>query len=141
VDAAVSSLDSLNYVKPEDIPEVFRRLHLFIRPGGLLIFDIRTPEFLRGMEGTVSVDETDDLLCLWRGAFDTKENALVYGIDMFFRRGDVWLREAEEHTEYAYEPERLCVLLGQAGFTDVSLRTDGLQGGDGRLFIIAKREA
>ena len=43
VDAAVCSLDGMNYIPPEDLPEVFRRLWLFVRPGGLLIFDIRTP--------------------------------------------------------------------------------------------------
>lgn len=37
VDAAYSSLDSLSYVPFEDLPEVFRRLHLFVRPGGLLV--------------------------------------------------------------------------------------------------------
>lgn len=35
VDAAYSSLDSLSYVPFSDLPEVFRRLRLFIRPGGL----------------------------------------------------------------------------------------------------------
>lgn len=139
VDAAYSSLDSLNYVPPKAMSEVFRRLHLFIRPGGLLIFDIRTPEFLRGMDGTVSVDERDGLLCLWRGTFDPGKNALHYGMDIFSRSGDAWRREIEEHTEYAHEPEWLRDLLGQAGFRNVLLRTDGPQGGEGRLFITAKR--
>ena len=62
VDAAYSSLDSLSYVPFEDLHEVFRRLHLFVRPGGLLVFDLRTPEFLRGMDGSVSVDEREGLL-------------------------------------------------------------------------------
>jgi SAM-dependent methyltransferase len=141
VDAAYSSLDSLNYVPPNALSEVFRRLHLFIRPGGLLIFDIRTPEFLRGMDGVVSVDERDDLLCLWRGAFDAEKNALRYGMDIFYRSGDAWRRELEEHIEYAHEPEMLCASLAHAGFQDISLRTDGPQGGAGRLFVIAKREA
>lgn len=141
VDAAVSSLDSLSYVPPEDMPEVFRRLHLFIRPGGLLVFDIRTPEFLRGMDGAVSVDETDDLLCLWRGAFETEKNALVYGMDIFIRRGNVWHRELEEHVEYAHDPRWICALLRQAEFSDIAIRTDGPMGGADRVFITAKRDA
>ena len=55
VDAAYSSLDSLSYVPARELDECFRRLRLFIRPGGLLIFDLRTPEFLRSMDGSVSV--------------------------------------------------------------------------------------
>ena len=70
VDGAVSSLDGMNYIPPEQLPEVFRRLHLFIRPGGLLIFDIRTPDFLRSLDGDVFVDEKEDLLCLWRADFE-----------------------------------------------------------------------
>ncbi len=38
VDAAVCSLDGVNYVRPETLPEVFRRLHLFLSPGGTLCF-------------------------------------------------------------------------------------------------------
>ena len=47
VDAAVCSLDGMNYLPPEELPEVLHRLHLFIRPDGLLIFDIRAPESFR----------------------------------------------------------------------------------------------
>ena len=55
VDAAVCSLDALNYLEPGVLPEVFRRLHLFVRPGGLLVFDMRTPEFLRALDGQVPI--------------------------------------------------------------------------------------
>ena len=72
VDAAYSSLDSLSYMPFDDLPEVFGRLRLFVRPGGLLVFDLRTPEFLRSMDGSVSVDETDGVFCLWRGRFDRR---------------------------------------------------------------------
>ena len=140
VDAALCSLDALNYLEPSLLPEVFRRLHLFVRPGGLLIFDLRTPEFLRSLDGEVFVDETEDLLCLWRADFDEENRALVYGMDLFTRRGQLWAREDEEHVEYAHEPETLRALLKQAGFSDVSLRRDGPQGDRGRLWITAKRK-
>ena len=140
VDAALCSLDALNYLEPPLLPEVFRRLHLFVRPGGLLIFDLRTPQFLRSLDGEVFVDETEDLLCLWRADFDEENRALVYGMDLFTRRGALWAREDEEHVEYAHEPETLRALLKQACFSDVSLRRDGPQGDLGRLWITAKRK-
>ena len=140
VDAAVCSLDALNYLEPGLLPEVFRRLHLFVRPGGLLIFDLRTPQFLRSLDGEVFVDETEDLLCLWRADYDEENRALVYGMDLFTRRGQLWAREGEEHVEYAHEPETLRALLEGAGFSGVSLRRDGPQGDRGRLWITAKRE-
>ena len=139
VDAAVCSLDGMNYIPPEDLPEVFRRLRLFVRPGGLLIFDIRTPEFLRSLDGDVFVDEQEDVLCLWRADFEEALPAIIYGMDIFSRQGRLWQRESEEHVEYAHEPAALQALLEQAGFHDVCLRPDCPQGDMGRLFITAIR--
>ena len=139
VDAAVCSLDGMNYIPPEDLPEVFRRLRLFVRLGGLLIFDIRTPEFLRSLDGNVFVDEQEDVLCLWRADFEEALPAIIYGMDIFSRQGRLWQRESEEHVEYAHEPAALQTLLEQAGFHDVCLRPDCPQGDMGRLFITAIR--
>ena len=139
VDAAVCCLDGLNYIPPDTLGEVFRRLHLFVRPGGLFLFDIRTPDFLRSLDGQIFVDEKEDVLCLWRADFDEALGALVYGMDLFTRRGRLWARSGEEHIEYAHAPEKLRALLEGAGFTDVRLRSDGPQGGAGRLYIIARR--
>lgn len=139
VDGAVCSLDGMNYIPPEDLPEVFRRLRLFVRPGGLLIFDVRTPDFLRGLDGDVFVDEQEDLLCLWRADFEEALPAVIYGMDIFSRQGRLWRRESEEHVEYAHEPSALRVLLEQAGFCQVCLRRDCPQGDQGRLFVTARR--
>lgn len=139
VDAAVSSLDSLNYVRPRALREAFGRLRLFIRPGGLLIFDIRTPEFLRSMDGSVSVDETEDVFCIWRGRYDGRQSTLHYGMDIFYRDGELWSRAEEEHVEYAHEPETLAFWLEEEGFQRVETRTDGPMGGEGRVYIVAKR--
>lgn len=139
VDAAVCSLDGMNYIPESELPEVFHRLHLFVRPGGLLIFDIKTPEWLRSVDGSVSVDETEDMLCLWRAEFDTEENAICYGMDIFSKSGSLWRRDSEEHIEYAHSPERLAELLEIAGFENVRLCCDCPQSDGGRLFITAKR--
>lgn len=139
VDAAVCSLDGMNYIPESELPEVFHRLHLFVRPGGLLIFDIKTPEWFRSVDGSVSVDETEDMLCLWRAEFDTEENAICYGMDIFSKSGSLWRRDSEEHIEYAHSPERLTELLEIAGFENVRLCCDCPQSDGGRLFITAKR--
>lgn len=139
VDAAVCSLDGINYIPESELPEVFHRLHLFVRPGGLLIFDIKTPEWFRSVDGSVSVDETEDMLCLWRAEFDTEENAICYGMDIFSKSGNLWRRDSEEHIEYAHSPERLAELLEIAGFENVRLCCDCPQSDGGRLFITAKR--
>ena len=138
VDAAVSCLDSVNYLPPDDMDEFFRLLHLFIEPGGLFIFDINTPERLKALDGYTSVDEDEDKLCLWRADFDEAENALFYGMDIFTRRGRLWQRSFEEHIEYAHDPEGLKLKLEHAGFKNAELRSDGPQHEIGRLFVIAE---
>ena len=51
VDAAVSTLDSLNYLTREkDIRETFRRVFRYLKPGGSFIFDVNTPYKLRRMD-------------------------------------------------------------------------------------------
>lgn len=141
VDAALCSLDGINYLPGEDLGEVFRRLFLFVRPGGLLIFDVKSPESLRALDGSVSVDEDDDMLCLWRADFDEAENCLVYGMDLFEREGALWRRSGEEHIEYAHTPETLRSALSSHGFESVRFVSDGPQGDAGRVFVCAKRKA
>ncbi len=138
VQGAYCCLDGMNYLPPEDLPELFRRLHLFIEPGGRFVFDFHDPAHLRALDGEVFVDETEDALCLWRGEFDEEENALTYGMDIFSREGRLWQRQSEEHTEYAHAPEELMALLRAAGFCDVRLWTDGPMAEQGRLFISAE---
>ncbi len=138
VQGALCSLDGLNYLPPEDLPELLRRLHLFLEPGGRFAFDFHAPEHLRALDGEIFVDETEDALCLWRGEFDEAENALVYGMDVFSRAGRYWQRHEEEHTEYAHSPERLKRLLEAAGFDSVRLITDGPLSEQGRLYICAE---
>lgn len=137
VDAAVCSLDGVNYMRPETLPEVFRRLHLFLSPGGTLCFDFLSPGHMRSLDGQCFVDEEDDTLCLWRS--EVVENELRYGMDIFRRiKGQTYRREQEEHTEYIYTPETLEKHLVDAGFGSIRLFMDGPQHNQGRLFFTAE---
>ncbi|MCF0137242.1 MAG: methyltransferase domain-containing protein [Oscillospiraceae bacterium] len=141
VDAAVCSLDGMDYIPPEELPEVFRRLRLFVRPQGLVIFDIKSPDWFRSIDGEVFVDESRDMLCLWRADFDEEENCICYGMDIFSRQGRLWRRESEEHIEYAHSPELLRSLLEEQGFENVRIIYDCPQAEAGRIFMTAKRNA
>ena len=135
VDAAVCALDAVNYVEPAVFREALRRLHLFIRPGGVFIFDILSPSRLRSLDGDVSIDETDDVFCVWRAALDGEW--VLYSVDLFERRGDSWNRESEEHAEHIYEPEALLSLLRTAGFTSADIIPNAPMSDSGRIFIKA----
>ena len=141
VEGAYCCLDGMNYLPPEELPELFRRLHLFLEPDGRFVFDFHSPAHLRDLDGGTFVDETDDVFCLWRSEFDETENALVYGMDIFRRCGELWRREAEEHVEYAHSPADLTALLEASGFSDVRVIADGPQCEDGRLFLTARNQS
>lgn len=121
VDAAICCLDSLNYLtSPRDVQRTFRRLHLFIAPGGLLVFDINSAAKLRALDGQVFLDETEDVYCVWRAAFEKRSRICSYGMDIFTRREDgAWNRDTEEHLQRAYEVDELRRWLMEAGFTYV----------------------
>ena len=139
VDACYCSLDGMNYLHPDELTELLRLLHLFIAPDGLLIFDVNTPERFRSLDGQIFVDESEDVLCLWRADFMEMENALVYGMDLFSRREDgLWERDGEEHIEYAHDLQWLQECLAEAGFVNIEVDENGPQCEHGRVFITAE---
>lgn len=137
-DAAVSSLDSLNYLSEEELRAFFSRVRYFLEPGGLLIFDVNPPEYFRALDGQVFVDEKEDLLCLWRAELSAEGLELRYDMDVFRQRGKLWQRDSETHVEYIHEPELLMNLLAESGFRNVEIRHDGPLSEKGRLFFVAE---
>ena len=125
VDMAVCCLDSLDYIlDPEDCAAAIWQTYRALNPGGIFIFDVNTPEKLRAMDGQGFLDEDDDGYCVWRGEFDEERNICSYGMDLFQRRGEGWLRSFEEHQEYAYSIGQLTRYLKDAGFTRIEVYAD-----------------
>lgn len=144
VDLAVSALDSIDYITdPEDCKTAMKRIYRCLNPGGCFIFDVNTPEKLRAMDGQVFLDEDDDVYCVWRGSFDENTNICAYGMDLFQRQGDAWIRSFEEHREYAYSAEQLKSYLKEAGFTDISVygdrRLSPPEMGEQRIYFKARK--
>ena len=126
VDAAICCLDSINYLtSPRDVQRTFARLHLFVAPGGLLVFDINSIAKLRSLDGQVFLDETEDIYCVWRTEFQNRSRICTYWMDIFTRgEDDLWERDFEEHRQRAYEIDELREWLEAAGFTDVRVYGD-----------------
>lgn len=144
VDLAVCALDSLDYITdPEDCREAIRRVYKALNPYGCFIFDVNTPEKLRGMDGQIFLDEDDDVYCVWRGSFDEKSNICTYGMDLFQRAGEKWIRSFEEHEEYAYSARQLMGYLKDAGFTDIQVfgdrRMEAPAPGEQRIYFKARK--
>ena len=126
VDAAVSTLDSLNYLTREkDIRETFCRVFRWLKPGGQFIFDVNSPYKLRRMDGQMYMDETEDTFCVWRTFFSEKRQVCTYQVDLFSLREDgAWERDFEEHRERAWTQEELRTYLTDAGFAKITINGD-----------------
>ena len=125
VDAAVCCLDSLNYLTdPADVRRTFRRLHLFIAPGGVLVFDVNTAAKLAALDGQVFLDETEDTYCVWRTEY--RRGLCTYYMDLFTLAEDgSWDRSFELHRQRGYSVEQLTQWLEEAGFTEIRTWGDG----------------
>ena len=144
VDLAVCALDSLDYLtNPADCAEALRRILRALNPGGILIFDVNTPQKLRAMDGQVFLDEDEDVYCIWRGSFDEATNICSYGMDLFQREGKLWRRSFEEHQEYAYSRRQLTDYLKDAGFSHIRVygdrRFEAPRPGEQRMYFSARK--
>lgn len=125
VDAAICCLDSLNYLTdPADVRRTFRRLHLFVAPGGVLVFDVNTAAKLAALDGQVFLDETEDTYCVWRTEY--RRGLCTYYMDLFTLAEDgSWDRSFELHRQRGYSVEQLTQWLEEAGFTEIRTWGDG----------------
>lgn len=145
IDACVCCLDSVNYVTdPKKLARAFQRVHLFLMPGGLFLFDINTPEKLAGLDGQVFLDETEDAYCVWRAEFSRR--ICTYFMDIFRLDPSTgqWDRGEELHRERAYTVEELTTLLEVAGFVDVQTwgerKLRPPKPGEQRIFFTARKD-
>ena len=148
IDACVCCLDSVNYVTdPKKLARAFERVHLFLTPGGLFLFDINSPEKLEGLDGQVFLDETEDTYCVWRAEFSRRSRVCSYFMDLFRldRTTGQWDRGEELHRERAYTTEELTAMLEAAGFQHIrqygELKTRPPRPGEQRIFFTARKES
>lgn len=122
VGACLCCLDSVNYVlRPQALQEAFRRVALFLEPGGLFLFDANTEEKFARMDGECYVREDEDVFCVWQ--VESKGRRCTYAFDLFERAGDgLWTRSQETHVERVYPAAELVEMLGKAGFTEIEQR-------------------
>jgi len=147
IDACVCCLDSVNYVtSPKKLQQAFERVHLFLMPGGLFLFDINTLEKLQGLDGQVFLDETEDTYCVWRAEYSKRSRICSYFMDIFCldEESGLWERGEELHRERAYTVEELTALMEQAGFRDIKVFGDRKMRapapGEQRIFFTARKD-
>ena len=145
-DAVICCLDSVNYVtRPLQLKKAFQRVYQSLAPGGLFLFDAKTPQALEEADGQVYLDENEELYCVWRGEYDPRRRICGFGIDLFVLQPDgSWGRDGEYHEEYAYAPEELTAFLEEAGFSHIKqygeLKMSAPKGDNYRTFFTARKD-
>lgn len=119
VDAAVCCLDSINYLTGAgDLARCFSRVHTFLNPGGLFLFDVNTPYKFENVYGCRDyVIEAENVLCAWRNSYNAKTRLCRFDLTLFADRGDgSYDRFDEVQRERCYPRRTLQRALAEAGF-------------------------
>lgn len=130
VDGAVCLIDSLNHITDYgDFCEAFVKVSLFLENGALFIFDMNTEYKQRRIlaDNTFALEE-ENVFCVWRNAYSSKEKITDITLDFFEKRGKDYIRNTENIRERAYSDSEIESALKRAGlkleavFGDMSLK-------------------
>jgi len=128
VDAAISFCDCLNYLLEEDdIRAAFRQTYAGLKPGGLFLFDVHTPQqLLAYAEAQPFFLNEPDVSYIWTSELDGRRVQIEHDLTIFMRDGetDVFRRIEELHVQRAYALDWLEAELVAAGFAEVRLGAD-----------------
>ncbi len=139
VDGVLCACDGVNYLSARDAAaRFFGAAFKCLLPGGALAFDVSSRKKLEqmGKTGLYALDD-EDVSYIWMNRYDEAKRLLTMDISFFVREGeDSFRRFRETHVQRAYEPEELCALLRDAGFTAIDYREDEAED---RIYFAAKR--
>ena len=125
INAAVSTLDSINHVTDADtVREIFRRVSLFMEDKGIFIFDVNTPYKHRNVLGNNTfVYDTDEVYCVWQNSTDESLLTTI-SLDIFEKDEDdeeTYYRYSEEFSERAYDLDDIRKWLEDCKFEVVAV--------------------
>ncbi len=118
VEAVISCGDALNYVlEEEDIMAAFKRVNLFLDPGGLFVFDMNTVYKFREVLGNKTYAENhEEYAYIWENYFYEEESINEYEVSIFIKNDQGYYEKTTEtHHERGYTVEIIKNLLDKAG--------------------------
>lgn len=144
VDAMISTLDGVNYLTEDgDLEAMFRLLHYYLNPGGILIFDVNTPyKFREVLDGHTFVYEDDNAFCVWENELDG--NLCYFDLTFFLQNPDgTYTRKEEYQQERVYTEPEIRAAAKRCGLTFLGVRNapDGAEADPTceRVFYIIQR--
>ena len=145
VDAMISVCDSVNYLlQDEQLEGLFAGVKRHLRPGGYLIFDVKTAYCYQNIIGNQTwVEQDEDVSYIWENYYYDDRDINEYMLTIFRRREDGLFEKSEEaHYQRAYDIPTLREKLEQAGLTWVEAFGSDLTSEPGetdeRYYIVCK---
>lgn len=124
VDLILCMLDSVNYVTDKrKLLSMFRLVNNYLNPGGLFLFDINSPHYLKKVIGNNTfVEETDRIFYVWDN--ECKKDRVHFYLTFFVKEGQAYRRFDEVHTERIYQQQEILDLLEQSGLNPLAVYGD-----------------
>ena len=126
VDTVVCALDSINHLPTtDDILAVFKKVSLFMNPGGYFIFDFNTiykHKFV--LSDKVYVYDTKDVYCVWQNKYKQGMNRVDISLDFFEKTEKLYSRSREHFSEITCSDEAVCAMLKESGFSEIDIYDD-----------------
>jgi len=120
VDAVISVCDGVNYIlKQDELSAVFKRVRLFMNPGGVFIFDMNTEHKFKNIFGQRSFESKAEngAAYVWDNNFDEETKINEYRVHFYpdgsFDSDNFF---TEVHKQRAYEYDCVIRMLKDAGF-------------------------
>ncbi|MET9532192.1 MULTISPECIES: class I SAM-dependent methyltransferase [unclassified Streptomyces] len=124
-DAAVCSFDSVNYFRPDQLPELFTCVAKALRPGGLFVFDVNTRYKLENLHGNSHYgDDLDSFAYVWRNRYHPEEHRCDFTISLFTRGTEGFAKQVEQHSQWWFDPEEIRSAGRMAGFEAATVTED-----------------
>lgn len=146
--AMVCVCDGMNYLLDEDsLYKVLCKVRIFLDPGGIFIFDMKTRYFYESVLGSrIIAENREDSSLIWENEFhkDTDINEyLITVYNLVNEENDLFERFDELHMQRAYPVEKVKELISKAGLETVAVYNaftkEEPSGRSERIYFVAKR--
>ena len=120
-DAVISVCDSMNYlIEEDDLRRTLDCAYEALRPGGLMVFDMKTEACYMEMGDDTYTDSRDQGLLIWANEYDAVSRINSYDIELFWKDEedlgqDGYHRYFEQHFQRAYSVETVGRLMEETG--------------------------
>lgn len=127
VGTVICCLDTVNHlIERDEIRAVFSRVHTYLVPGGLFLFDVNgRAKFEDEYNGRSYIMDLPGAFCTWENAYNPKNRLCEFCINLFKRQKDgSYTRSTEYQWERMYTVRMLKNQLHNGGFEWIGAFSD-----------------